>query len=221
VTAPPSPEAPDGPYLRPILLWGLLALVLLGVFGTAVVAFLAPRLVGGRHAVSDLPDYGEAPTFSLTTHRGATLSSADLAGRPWIAEFVFTRCTAVCPVMSLRTAELDKNLPPSYSLVSISVDPEHDTPEVLADYAARYEPSARWHFATGDGDAIEALSVQGFKLGLDRAPPPDQVDPAVPIIHSSRLVLVDGEGRIRGYYDALDSEAMGRLKKDAATFPTH
>jgi protein SCO1/2 len=109
-------------------------------------------------------------------------------------------------------ARLQSRLPEEIRLVSFSVDPEHDTPEVLSEYANRYNAdSERWLFLTGTMDAIEKLSVGGFKLALD----PTAGTEAEPITHSSRFVLVDREGRIRGYYGNEDPDALDRLISDA------
>ena len=87
-----------------------------------------------------LPDLGTVPGFSLVTGSGATLGAEDLAGSPWVANFIFTTCAGVCPIMSSEMAKLQRELPEDspLRLISISVDPGHDTPEVLQEYAVRY-----------------------------------------------------------------------------------
>jgi protein SCO1/2 len=98
-------------------------------------------------------------------------------------------------------------------LVSISVDPVHDTPPVLARYGASFQASPRWLFLTGGRGEVLRLITQGFKLGVDDSPAP-KVKGAEPIIHSTRFVLVDGEGNIRGYYGAFTDGDMDRLRED-------
>lgn len=161
------------------------------------------------------PVLGRVPAFELTNRDGRTVSLADLAGRPWVADFIFTRCPASCPVMSMRLATFNQELPDDLDLhlVSFSVDPEHDTPQVLQRYAESFDAPARWLFLTGTRDAIYSLSKQGFKLGLDDSPQATAGGPE-PILHSTRFTLVDGEGNIRGYYNAFDEEAVERLRKD-------
>lgn len=164
------------------------------------------------------PIFGRVPDFTLANRDGRTVRLGDLAGGPWIADFVFTRCTASCPVMSGKMARLDRELapPPRVRLVSFSVDPEHDTPAVLARYAASYAASPRWLFLTGSREHLYRLSRQGFKLGVDSRPASRgrlRID-AEDILHSTRFVLVDGRANIRGYYDSLDPAALRRLRDD-------
>ena len=97
------------------------------------------------------------------------------------------------------------------AIVSISVDPKHDTPEVLDTWAHKYGAGPGWHFLTGDTKTIYSLASDGFLLAVDPGPPPNVAATSPPIVHSSRFVLVDGEGRIRGYYDAFDKEALAQL----------
>jgi protein SCO1/2 len=189
------------------LLWGLLVGTLLVI---AVLTILRqPR-------PEPPPVLGRVPELSLVNRDGRTVSREDLAGAPWIADFIFTRCPASCPMMTSRMARFNRDLPPDSGvrLVSISVDPEHDTPEALDRYARSYEAPAHWLFLTGDGEQIYRLSKEGFKLGVDPAPQASGLQTAEPILHSTRFVLVDREGRIRGYYDAFDEEAMKRLRRD-------
>ena len=187
------------------LLWGFLVVALLAVAGAAARQML-------RRAEPP-PVLGEVPGFALINRDGREVRSADLAGAPWIADFIFTRCGASCPMMSQRMARLERELPRDLGVrfVSFSVDPEHDTPPVLEDYAESFGAPGRWLFLTGDKQAIYRLSKEGFKLAVDDAAP---VNPDEPILHSTRFVLVDGEGRIRGYYEAFDEEAMKKLMRE-------
>ena len=189
------------------LLWGLLVVTLIVIAVAAV-----PRL---RHSEPP-PVLGQVPQFALVNRDGRTVGREDLAGAPWIADFIFTGCPASCPMMTARMARLNKELPRSSTvrLVSFSVDPEHDTPEVLQRYAESFKAPARWLFLTGNGEQIYRLSKQGFKLGVDASPQANGLETAEPILHSTRFVLVDGQGRIRGYYDAFDKESMKGLMRD-------
>lgn len=192
-------------------LWALLLMVLFGLF--------AVWWWGTRRAVEaeELPHLGELPAFSLVDHRGEPVTREALGGGPWVADFVFTRCKSVCPLMTEKMAALGPKLPAGVRRVSVSVDPEHDTPEVLAGYAAEHaggDPS--WLFLTGDGDAVRQLVVGGFKLGLAQTPPDDPAFAQDPITHSTRFVLVDATGAIRGYYDAFDPEDVETLARHAA-----
>lgn len=195
--------------LRRGLIWALLVVALV----VLVTATALDRL--GRSEPPPVLD--PAPAFTLTNRDGRTVRLQDLAGHPWIADFIFTRCPASCPLMTARMARLNRELPDDLAvrLVSISVDPEHDTPEVLQRYAQSYNAPDRWLFLTGGKDEIYRLSRKGFKLGIEIPPPSGPGGPPVePILHSTRFVLVDGEGRIRGYYDGFDEDSMKKLRVD-------
>jgi protein SCO1/2 len=134
-----------------------------------------------------------------------------LSGKIWIADFIFTSCPGPCPIISTRMSELQKPLAKSgVHLISFSVDPEKDTPEVLRVYAdkLRKEP-LRWDFLTGPISTITSLSRDGFKLALSGGEQPESGP-----IHSTRFVLVDRRGTIRGYYDALAPDGVTKLLAD-------
>lgn len=197
----------SSPALRRAL-WGSLLVVLLAV---AVAAVLQ------RSRQSEPPPVlGHAPEFALTNRDGRTVRTADLAGKPWIADFVFTRCALSCPVLTARMSRFNRDLPDDLDLhlVSFSVDPEHDTPAVLARYAESYSAPDRWLFLTGGRDEMLHIIRDGFKLALDPAPPPGMASEKEPILHSTRFVLVDAQGDIRGYYDGMAGEAMEQLERD-------
>lgn len=206
-------ETPTTPQVPRQVLWGCLVALILAV---AVAALMAPRWLRSslERTQSELPVIAQVPEFSLTDRDGEIFSSQALLGRPWVADFVFTRCQVSCPVMTVRMAELKPQLPPGVQLVSVSVDPEHDTPEVLAAYAEKYEAGDDWHFLTGSREVIYPLIRGGFKLGVQPADPEEEGSSAEPITHSTRFVLVDAQGGIRGYYDAFDKAALGRLLRD-------
>jgi protein SCO1/2 len=158
-----------------------------------------------------LPVLGTVPAFTLTDRSGAEIRSAQLAGGVWIADFIFTRCPDVCPALTARMATLQAALPDDVRLVSFSVDPTHDTPEVLRAYAARAGARDRWLFLTGARDAMATLLRDGFRVAYA-----DDGPPTAPITHSDRFVLVDRELRIRGYYHGDEPDDLARLADDAA-----
>jgi protein SCO1 len=220
-------------WVRP-LLWGLLLAALLGVGAAAVCQRLeGGRRDGERRRAATLPELGRVPAFTLLDRDGRVVRDAGLAGAPWIADFVFTRCMSSCPLLSARMARLDRSLlaGAGIRLVSFSVDPVHDTPPVLERYARSYGASRRWLFLTGDAGQIRALTRQGFKLALEPGSGggPASAGPVgagavgaagtgaggEAVLHSTRFVLVDARGAIRGYYQALDPEALRRLAADA------
>ena len=151
------------------------------------------------------------PEFALLERDGSPVGRADLLGSPWVADFVFTRCAIYCPRLTARMKELRARLPASVRSVSFSVDPEHDTPEVLAEYAQRWGIEGReWLFLTGSRDATWSLIREGFLQPVEETP---EVT-ASPILHSNRFVLVDSRARLRGFYDAFDEEALAQLLAD-------
>src|SRR5213595_2989923 len=157
--------------------------------------------------------YGSVPSFQLTNQDGQSFGSPQLAGKIWIADFIYTMCPGPCPMISTRMSELQKPLEKTnVRLVSFSVDPEKDTPEVLRGYAEklRAEPK-RWDFLTGAKSAIYDLSHKGFKLAVS-----DGSDEAGIPVHSTRLVLVDRHGEIRGYYEATEADAVTKLLADTS-----
>ena len=158
----------------------------------------------------DLMTYYPVPDFSLTDHRGRTVTRADLAGKVWVADFIFTNCAGTCPMMTGKMRKLQEALPGEIQLVSFTVDPDRDTPQVLSDYAKQHGAGDRWLFLTGGKDALYELSKDGFKLAVDDANGTE----AEPIVHSTRFVLVDRAGRIRGYYSGMEEEALQKLSED-------
>jgi protein SCO1 len=160
-----------------------------------------------------LPTHGAVGPFSLTNQFDQRFGSEDLAGKIWIADFVFTSCRGPCPIISSRMSELQKPLKGTdVHLVSFSVDPETDTPPVLRAYADKVKAQeGRWDFLTGPKSVIYDLSVKAFKLGVS-----EQGDEPGQPVHSTRFVLVDQHGDIRGYYDALAPDAVTKLLADAS-----
>jgi protein SCO1 len=180
----------------------------------ACLAGLAP--LAGCSKAPPLPTYGTVPEFALVDQTGAAYGSAELRGHVWVANFIFTRCPDICPVFTARLAEVQKltpSLAPTLRLVSISVDPEHDTPPVLAEYArARGADPARWSFLTGSEPAVRAAVEKGLMTHMDR----EGEQGGVPnIAHGSHFVLVDRELKIRGVYDMNDADAVDRVVRDA------
>lgn len=159
-----------------------------------------------------LPRYGRVPSFTLTDQTGGLVSQETLKGVVWIADFIFTRCAGQCPLMSAQMSRLAQVFQgePSLVLVSFTVDPAHDTPEILARYAAAHEARpAQWRFLTGDLQTIARLSQAGFQLALSQEGTAEE-----PITHSRRFALVDRHGVVRGSYDAGEAEAMTRIRRD-------
>jgi protein SCO1/2 len=189
----------------------LFAFVLMPVSAVVFVWIGREKIVETRQGA--LPVYGEVKDFSLTESSGQPASLTDLRGRVWVAGFILTRCSGQCPIITHNMHELQKLLPvrEDIRLVSVSVDPQHDTPEILADYAAKNGISrTNWWFVTGSPAAVQQLVRETFKLALDDS----NGTPEEPVTHSAKLVLVDRIGQIRGYYDGNDVETMKKLAHD-------
>lgn len=159
-----------------------------------------------------IASYGTLPSFEFVNQDAQPFGTAQLAGKIWIADFIFTTCPGPCPIISTRMSELQKPLEKTdIHLVSFTVDPEKDTPEVLGAYAEKlHAQPARWDFLTGPRPEIYALLRDGFKLAVS-----EESDDAGMPVHSTRVVLVDRHGTIRGYYDALAPDAVTKLLADA------
>lgn len=145
-----------------------------------------------------LPDLGKLPDFALVDQSGAVFGQRDLLGRVWVADFMFTSCPDICPVLSAHMAEIQTHYAADerVNMVSISVDPGTDTPEVLTKYAARFGANnERWHFLTGETSAVRTVVRDGFKMVMEPGEKPAN------ILHGERFVVVDQTGHIRAYPD--------------------
>jgi protein SCO1 len=178
---------------------------------TAGALFWLRQVQVNRLSNRPLSSLGTVPKFELINQDNQLFGTEQLAGKIWIADFIFTTCPGPCPIISTRMSELQRPLEKSdVHLVSFSVDPEKDTPEVLRAYADKLRKHPlRWDFLTGPRDAIYSLSKDGFKLGVS-----DGSEEEGGPIHSTRFVLVDRRGIIRGYYDALAPDAVTKLLAD-------
>jgi protein SCO1/2 len=150
---------------------------------------------------------GEIPDFQLVDQKGQTFDRKALDGHVWVADFVYTTCQGPCPRMSSHMRTLQKATGPDVRMVSFTVDPDNDTPPVLAAYARRFSAdTARWTFLTGEKETLNMLDHDAFKLGSIGAG----------MDHSTRFVLVDKLGRIRGYYGIAEGNPVDKIAKDAA-----
>jgi len=148
-----------------------------------------------------LPVFGQVPDFQLTTQAGKPLAGKELLGRIWVADFIYTTCTGPCPMMSSKMRRVQA-AQPDLLLLSFSVDPEHDTPQAMAAYATRFHAQQNWYFLTGARETLQMLSRDTFKLS------------DLGMTHSTRFVLVDQKGRIRGYYGTTDEDPVRTLLAD-------
>lgn len=168
---------------------------------------------GGR---PELPRVAQVPAFELRDQDGATVSRDALRGQVWVANFMFTSCPDVCPILTAKMAGVRSRLVGDrvpVRIVSFSVDPVTDTPAVLKQYAKeRSADFPDWRFLTGPLDQVKHVIVEGFKQGLQ--PQPAQAGQPQAILHGSHFVLIDRELYIRGYY-ASDEDGLLRLARDA------
>ncbi|HEY5813010.1 MAG TPA: SCO family protein [Terrimicrobiaceae bacterium] len=167
--------------------------------------------IQARRIASRLQKLAPAPQFQFTAQDGRQVSTADFKGKIWVANFIFTRCAGPCPLMTSRMAELNQALGKKVTdveLVSITVDPEYDTPEVLKEYGEQVGASPeRWKFLTGPKDQVENVVMKGFLQALSR-------EPSGAPIHSTRFVLLDRDGWMRAFLDGNDPEVAQKLLMD-------
>jgi protein SCO1/2 len=182
-------------------------LILISVIFLIAAGVVVLRYARMHNGTPPLPVYATLPPFTLTTERESTFGKPDLLGRVTIADFIFTSCAGPCPMMSGHMQELQKTFSndADVRLVSFSVDPETDGPQVLQEYGGRFHAQAgRWTFLTGDKQRIYGLIRDGFLLPV--------ADDSNAIAHSTKFVLIDRSAAIRGYYDSLDDTALVALE---------
>ncbi|MCE2393199.1 SCO family protein [Candidatus Poribacteria bacterium] len=196
------------------LLWGVLALVIVGILGANFWTFVHQKsstTSESATSLSELAAHGQLPDFSLTDQLGASFALSDLQDKVWVADFIFTSCGTICPPMTIEMARLqDEFAAGDLHFVSFSVDPEQDTPEALFRYADYYgADSDRWSFLTGQKEAIYQLAQDGFSLAAGHR--------GSEILHSTRFVLVDRNQQVRGYYDSRSKAHLQQLRQDMQT----
>lgn len=183
--------------------WILIFLLTTLLIGAAFVSFHRSEQ---RYQSKVLP-IGEVPDFSFTTQEGKRITKADLHGKIWIADFIFTRCVGPCPMLTSRMMELSSKLSKNQEvkLISVTVDPAYDTPEVLADYARTTHANPKqWIFLTGPLPQITSFIQGGMKQPL-------AIEPDGAPAHSLRLMVVDRDGMIRSYIDGNDPEVIQKI----------
>lgn len=196
------------------------------------IAALALTLaLTGCQKPPELIDIGQVPEFAFVDQNGQAVGTAQLAGKPWVANFLFTSCPSSCPPLAKATAGLQTRIKgwadgPDYpvALVSITVDPVTDTPERLTEFGQKYDADpAIWKFARGEYDAMELLVTDGFMMPILRkdmveAPDDDALAQArsrptpLETAHSVKFVLVDGQGHIRGLY-SMEEKDLDELSR--------
>ena len=198
-------------------LWALLVVAMVGIVATRVTRSSSsssssslPASSHARGAGDKFERMYDAPVFaSLTDQDNKPVSSDDLRGKVYIADFIFTHCAGPCPMMTAKMAELQSLIRhPDVRLVSFTVDPQRDTPDVLKSYAQRHNAdAARWLFLTGSVEQMRDLAV-GYKVAAQR-----EADESV--THSTHFLLVDRGGHVVGVYRNGDEDTVKSLVADA------
>lgn len=184
-----------------VILWGLVVV--------AVVGLVVAKVASVRSAPPPAAELFATEPVTLTDQEGRSFSTAALRGGPWIADCIFTSCAGTCPILSHQMAELQKTTPARVQLVSFTVDPEHDTPAVLKEYAqALHADFSRWHFLTGTpremSDAVAAMKLPFSPAANGYA-----------LMHSEKMLLVNRTGHVVGVYDGTNAKDVQRLSADA------
>ena len=177
------------------------------IYIAVAVFLLATYFLNYTGKENELLEIGMVPEFEFVNSEQETITLNNLKGKVWVADFIFTTCTMACPMMTGNMNIIHKKYKKNddVRLVSISVYPEYDTPEVLTKYASQYDANtSRWYFLTGEESTVKRVIKDGFKIG-------DYEDI---IFHSEKFALVDKKGMIRAYYNGMKTEDMKKLKKD-------
>lgn len=180
----------------PLLIMAAIVLIL-GITATFVI-------IEARGSLGELPVLATVPKFELAERNGTAFGSQDMKGKISVVDFIFTSCEGPCPIMADNMSDLYRAFAGSNKVqfVSISVDPTHDRLAVLQEYALRQGVTdTRWVFLRGDLNTVKWLSESGFSLAADE----------LPAAHSTKFVLVDEKGQIRGYYSGTDKASVNIL----------
>ena len=197
--------------VTPCLVWGGLLLVIAGISGTFLWNNLRPARTGTAYP---LPVYGQVVDFTLTNQFGQAVSLATFRGHLWLADIIFTRCPGPCSKMTKLMSEVQAALPAKspVKLVSLTTDPDYDTPSILEIYGKRFNVDfQRWSFLTGDKRQIQRLAVDDLKLVLVEKRPEVRESPEDLFVHSTVITLIDTQGRLRGIYETTEPESKHRI----------
>ena len=175
-------------------------------------AYVASRLVGKRQP--PLPVLGSVADFALTNQLGRVVTLSDLRGQVWMADIIFTRCPGTCAKMTQEMSQLQSTLAPNDSVkfLSLTADPEHDTPEVLSEYAKKFGTAPeRWLFLTGKKLDLYRLATKGLLLAVDEVKADERTSPNDLFLHSTQFVVVDKQGRVRAGFDGTEPASRQKI----------
>jgi protein SCO1 len=201
-----EPSVTNSPRRLETIVWG--ALILTVVVITA--AFLYKRF--GPQPIP-LPVISSVGDFTLTNQHGKVVSAADLRGHVWVCNIIFTRCAGPCPLMTKAMKTLQDSIDPRVRLVTLTTDPDNDTPDVLKRYGEKAGADFnRWSFLTGSKDQIARLAVSGLKLVAQEKAPGERESPADLFIHSTYFVVIDKQGNVRAAFER-DPELTSKIRQ--------
>lgn len=215
-TTPVSPGPRPSNRKLSAVVWTILILGLVGVMAKGVREIWTAAV---RQDYKELPVLGQLTEFRLTERSGQTKTLDDLKGEVWLADFFFSTCPGPCPVLTSRMADLAQAVQRTKGrvrIVSITVDPETDTPEKLQKYAEQYGAGSNWWFLTGSLQEIFRLAREGFKFAVEENPP-EAVAQAGKMLHSTKVALIDGRGQVRAYYNGTDEDLLARVLPDVGS----
>ena len=197
-----------------IAVWAVLFLTV----GAISVAFVWSKFTPREPITGPaLPIYGQVSDFALTNQDGQVVSLADLSGKVWVADIIFTRCAGPCPQMTRQMRELQAAVPSEspVQFVTLTTDPEFDVPPVLNRYARQFGANLdRWVFLTGTKREIANLATSGLKLSAVEVKPEERTSPEDLFIHSTIFVVVDKQARLRGVYETTGPDINPQAVKE-------
>jgi len=198
---------------RPTLILTVLSITCAATAATAIVTWQNHAAVAGNSSKAEsneLPVLFDAPKFALIDQDGKPFTSDQLTGKVWVCDFFFTSCGMICPRLTAKLVDFqNRSKDLGTTIVSFSVDPDTDKPDVMKQYAERFKADpTRWRFLTGTKLQTWEVS-KGMKLSVEE-------QPGSQVMHSNRFMLVDANGKVRGTYDTDDADFMDRLLADAA-----
>ncbi len=197
-----------------VVLWATLVLAMVVIIGAGLFKPTGDRSVAQPMNGAPQPTLdADVPEFSLINEQGQSVSTASMKGSVWIAEFIFTHCAGPCKDMTAKFNQLQSQIEDKdVKLVSISVDPERDTPEVLKEFAKDVGATpGRWSFLTGEKSMVFA-TARGMLVSA--APATEDS----PLLHSEKFILIDASGKIRSVVDSKNDDAVAKMVRDAQTY---
>ena len=194
------------------LVWGALTLTILIILG----AFIYSKIVGAEAGRALAPLTAGLPAFTMTNQFGEVVTADSLKGKVLFVDIIFTQCGGPCPKMTQRMAELQSQLPLQLpvKLVTLTTDPEHDSPAVLKRYGEKFGADFnRWSFLTGTKTNLALLARDGLRLVAEEIKPEERVSPDDLFLHSTIFVLLDKHGRLRGSFDSAEEGFLAKAAK--------